>query len=1428
VNDTQSADPMSTEELDFFSARSEMGALMRAHDWASTPLGPPAAWPQSLKTVVRILLTSRFAMWMAWGPKLTFLCNDAYRPTLGVKGEWALGASSKTVWAEIWPDIGPRIDSVLRTGVATYDENLLLFLERSGYPEETYHTFSYSPLADDGGKIVGMLCVVTEVSERVIGERRLALLRDLSALLAPTQTETAVFAALAKSVSGEHRDLPFTLAYLFDGESRAARLTATTGSATAHSAALAALDPGSDDAWSADRIRTQAQPQPLIAGDLERRFAGAAPLDTWGKPMRNAVVVPLTQQGQSRSAGFIVIGLNAYRPYDADYSGFVELLAGQIAASLASARAYEEERRRAEALAEIDRAKTAFFSNVSHEFRTPLTLMLGPLEECLADPDCLSEPHRLLIEVVHRNGLRLLKLVNSLLDFSRMEAGRSQANFLPTDLGALTAEMASNFRAACERAGLRLEVDCASLPPVYVDRDMWEKIVLNLLSNAFKFTFGGAISVTVRALEDAAELIVSDTGTGIPAHELPRLFERFHRIEGARGRSFEGSGIGLALIQELVKLHHGTIRVDSIEGQGTTFTIAVPFGVAHLPAERVGVRTDMPLSAARSQAYVEEALRWLPGDPAITGRLSEDSRNTLQDTSHLTRARIVLADDNSDMRDYTGRLLAASHSVESFADGAAALAAIRAQRPDLLISDIMMPVLDGFGLLRAIRDDAQLRDLPVILLSARAGEEARIEGLTAGADDYLVKPFSARELIARVDAALTNARLRRESANALRSLHEQLEIRFAQRTAERDRMWRLSQDLMVVVGFDGSVAAVNPAWTNNLGWQADELIGRDALALMHPDDRYRGVRALGQLVRGNALMRYESRCLHKDGSSRWFSWTAVPDDKQIHAVGRDISAEKESAEALQKIEEQLRQAQKMEAIGKLTGGVAHDFNNLLQVIGGNLQLLAGDVQGNERAEQRLRNALGGVLRGAKLAAQLLAFARRQALEPKVINLGRFLRGLDDMLRRALGEEVEIETVIGGGLWNILVDPAQVENALLNLAINARDAMRGRGRLTVEVGNASLDDAYAAQHTDVSSGQYVMLAVTDTGCGMSPDLIERVFEPFFTTKPEGQGTGLGLSMVYGFVKQSGGHIKIYSEPNQGTAIRIYLPRVMQAEDVAAEIDSGPISGGSETILVVEDDDAVRTTVVGLLGDLGYRVLKASDAQSALAIVESGVPIDLLFTDVVMPGPLRSPQLARAARERLPHIAVLFTSGYTDNAIVHGGRLDAGTNLLSKPYSREALARKIRHVIANQRHRDSLVPASGPAAAKTNGGESMKKVTILLTEDDEAIRRVTGEALSLLGYSVIEAQDATQALAALQESPVDILLSDVGLPGMSGAQLAITACDLLPKLVVVFASGRDSVPGIEGHRLATEAMHLRKPFDIVELQAAMKAAEQRLPA
>ncbi|MFS2028162.1 PAS domain-containing protein [Massilia sp. CT11-137] len=656
-------------------------------------------------------------------------------------------------------------------------------------------------------------------------------------------------------------------------------------------------------------------------------------------------------------------------------------------------------------------------------------------------------------------------------------------------------------------------------------------------------------------------------------------------------------------------------------------------------------------------------------------------------------------------------------------------------------------------------------------------------------------------------------------AHRLAALNADLESTVARRTAERDRMWRLSRDVMLVASFDGNVEAVSPSFGSLLGWAEHDIVGKNFLHLVHPDDQAATMAQMASLGEGHYVYKFENRYRRKDGSYCVLSWTAAPDADFIHAIGRDITADREQAEQIRRTELALQQSQKMETIGKLTGGVAHDFNNLLQIISGNLQLLemhTGGADGVANTKRWIGNARQAVEKGAKLASYLLAFGRRQPLEPKVVKIGRVVTGMEDMLRRALGEQIEVELALSGGLWNTAVDVAQVENAILNLAINARDAMSGAGKLTIEAHNAILDDLYCRTHGDVAPGQYVMLAVTDTGSGMTPDVLRQAFEPFFSTKAEGKGSGLGLSMVYGFVKQSGGHVKIYSEPGQGTTVKLYLPRTTAAEEPLGPMDPHqPAVGGTETILVAEDDEAVRTTVVEMLTQLGYRVLKAADAASALAVVESGVPIDVLFTDVVMPGTLRSPDLARMARERLPNLAVLFTSGYTENSIVHGGRLDPGVELLGKPYTRESLARRIRQVLANQRNRvhvdgapSNVLPTLPSAGRKPDPG----RLRIVLVEDEDEIRDSTAALLRHLGHEVLEAVDAEQALALIS-SGSDVLITDVLLPGMSGDLLAAQARTLAPGIRIVFATGQGEVNNWP------DAVVLRKPYDLAALTAAL---------
>ncbi|MGE0659470.1 MAG: response regulator, partial [Reyranellaceae bacterium] len=528
-------------------------------------------------------------------------------------------------------------------------------------------------------------------------------------------------------------------------------------------------------------------------------------------------------------------------------------------------------------------------------------------------------------------------------------------------------------------------------------------------------------------------------------------------------------------------------------------------------------------------------------------------------------------------------------------------------------------------------------------------------------------------------------------------------------------------------------------------------------------------------------------------------------------------------------EAMFRQVQKMESIGQLTGGVAHDFNNLLQIVRSNIDLALAAGVGDERLASRLRAALDGTERGARLTRQLLAFARRQPLEPVPTNLGRLVADMTEMVRRSLGETIQVETVVAGGLWNAMADPGQLENAILNLAINARDAMHEGGRLTLEVANASLDEDYAAEHVEVRPGQYVMVAVSDTGTGMSQDVIAQAFEPFFTTKADGQGTGLGLSQVYGYVKQLGGHVKIYSEPGHGTTVKLYLPRTRQPEEMLQVAALTPIEFGRETVLVVEDDPAVRAGAVDMLGDLGYRVLQAASADSALAVLSSGAAVDVLFTDVVMPGPVKVRELVRQTQAHRPGIAVLYTSGYTENAIIHDGRLDADVLLISKPYRRDELARKLRTAIERARARaaeakpvngtpDTAGSSIAPAAAEPDAAAK----TVLFVEDDALVRMSAVDYLQHAGFAVVEAGNAEQALQALQAQPaIDVMLTDLGLPGMGGMELIAAALRLRPGLRVAVLSGRS---GEEIGALPAGAARLDKPYELERLRLTILELRQ----
>ncbi len=1619
--------------MNFLAGGGEMGALIRSHDWSVTPLGLPSTWPQSLKTALRIMLTSRQPIWIGWGSELIYLYNDAYKSIIGGKHPWALGRATREVWSEIWPEVSPMLATAMGGVEGTYVEEQLLIMERNGYPEETYYTFSYSPIPDDDGSPGGIICANSEDTLRVIGERQLALLRELATRTADARSWSEACERSIAALASDPHDITFALIYLVPLSGTEAALAGSCGIPEDHPYAPRSLSVQNRNSWP---IAALLQDHETRLIDLTDRFDSGLTAGFWDRSTTRAAVLAIPASGDTGRAGVLVIGLSPFRLFDGAYRGFLELTAGQIAAAIANADAYEEERRRVAALAELDRAKTTFFSNVSHEFRTPLTLMLGPLEDVLND-EGVPERARHQIILVKRNGKRLLRLVNSLLDFTRIEAGRTRAAYRPTDLGVLSAEIASSFRSAMEKTGLRLDITIQPLPqPVFIDHEMWEKVLLNVLSNAYKFTHHGGVSVEVKPDDTGTGAIVRvrDSGIGIEAIEIPKLFDRFHRVEGASGRSFEGSGIGLALVQELVKLHGGDIRAESEVGAGTTFTISLPYGWSHLPGDQVRLEPGGPI-ATRATEFVEEALRWLPGAQQPQGR-EVDAGSAFPTSSGAAEGRgryVILADDNADMRQYVTRLLRdEGYFVAAVENGEAALDLVRQQIPDLILTDVMMPRLDGFGLLRAIRNDPRTAGLPLVMLSARAGEEAKVEGLDAGADDYLVKPFAARELLARVNANIQMSEVRREANRAVflseqRLLMSQDRLSRALSTGRVSVYdWRVDEDRISIQGplaeifgvdledamnglpleaiiagihpddreptqaaiqrtletgepfehqyrtqgageirtvlsrgelltgpegeaifsgvlidltqekateqalresqsylrellnsagegfyaidRDGVTLMVNNAFLDLLGFShPDEVIGRKLHDIIHHSrlDRtpypvdispiYRAARigepahvdgelfyrkdgqslpveyrahpiwrdgkligaictfsdvsdrleAQRSLAANHALLEEQTRALHvlnraaaavagdldlqhlvqsitdaavevtgaKFGAFfynvvdeagegyKLYTLSGVPaeafatfpmprntslfeptfngtgivrsddigsDPRYGHnaphhgmprghlpvssylavpvrsrsgevlggllfghpepgmfdqraeervvalasqaavamdnatlfqAAERELRQRRQAEQDLQalnasleervvaeiaqraKAEEALRQAQKMEAIGQLTGGVAHDFNNLLTIIIGGLETIRRSNPGDEaRRERAVDMALKGAQRAANLTSRLLAFSRRQPLEPKPVELNIIVRDMTDLLHRTLGEQIELEGVLAPRLWAVEVDQNQLESAILNLAVNARDAMPDGGKLTIETSNTMLDESYAAFDTEVVPGQYVVIGVSDSGSGISKETLARVFEPFFTTKEVGRGTGLGLSMVYGFVKQSGGHVTIYSEEGHGTTVKLYFPRFRgdtNQTDILPAL-AIPRSSAGEVVLLVEDNDDVRTYSGMVLAELGYQVLEAADADAGLAILTSDRRIDLLFTDVVLPGK-SGKDLADAAATIRPELKVLFTTGYSRNAIVHHGRLDAGVQLITKPFTFEQLAARVRDIL-----------------------------------------------------------------------------------------------------------------------------------------------------
>ena len=1190
-----------------------MGARMRRLDWAATPIGPPDTWPQSLRSTVSMLLPSKAQIVLFWGPEFSVLYNDAYRPVFGAKHPLALGLPGREAWSEIWDSVlHELLAGVVRTGEAFWGKDLMFELERYGFPEETYFDVSYDPVRGESGAVEGVYCIVTETTERVIGERRMTLLKELAERNATARTERDACTVAADTLAANPHDVTFALAYV-DGE-----LQACTPQAEAKLAA--------------------APPELVKAFTLSSSSAGGP-------------------------AGRLVVGLNPRRPLDPPYAAFLELVADQVGTAIVNARAYEAERSRAEALAQLDRAKTVFFSNVSHEFRTPLALMLGPTEEALASPEGALTGEAL--EIVHRNELRLLKLVNTLLEFSRIEAGRLDANHVATDLAQFTADIASTFRSAFTRAGLEFVVDCPTLSqPIFVDREMWEEVVLNLLSNALKFTLEGSVRLSLLERPDAVELSVRDTGVGIPDSDIGHIFERFHRVQGTRARTHEGSGIGLALVNELIRLHGGVLTVASRLDEGTTFTATIPTGVAHLAGQQGRESGARPPEGTSARLYLAEALRWIPdsdGSPRGEGAIPlENIPAEIQ--------RIILADDNADMRAYVQRLLGDRWNVEAYPDGRTAFEAATRHPPALVIADVMMPGFDGFELLKALQGDPGTARVPVILLSARAGEEARIEGLEAGACDYLVKPFSARELRARVDAQILRA--------VVRANHEA----HAQRLAEIFRQAPVA--IAILRGPDHTYEFANEPYLELVAHRP--ILGKALLEAL-PELADQGVKELLDGVRssGKPFASNSRRILLNRGAGgaaeeAFFRLVYQPtldgdgESAGIIIVATDVT---ELANARRDAESANRAKDEFIAM------LSHELRNPLSPILTALQLMKlRGIDAAERERTIIERQVGHLV---GLVDDLLDVSRitrgKVELKKGHVELAGVVANAVETASPLLEErQHHLEIRVPRRGCSIHGDQERLAQVVANLLTNAAKYTEPKGSIEI---NASRE------------GDWVVISVRDTGIGIDPAMQASVFDVFTQARQaldrSQGGLGLGLAIVRSLVTLHGGTVGVFSEGlGRGTTFTVNLPySAMPHADSPDDPRPEPQAraSGAGRILLVDDNRDSAEMLAEALSALGYATHIAFDAPGALRAVQE-LPFDVALLDIGLPV-MSGYELAQRLRESpaSAHIALVAVTGYgqpRDRAASGDAGFDAH---LVKPVDLEQVAHIVRTLTKNRQQR-----------------------------------------------------------------------------------------------------------------------------------------------
>jgi signal transduction histidine kinase len=1110
---------------EFLSGGGEMGERIRNYDWGSTSLGPVETWPQNLRTCIRIMLTSRQPIWIGWGKEMIKFYNDPYKAIVGGKHPWALGKPACVVWKEIWHDIEPMLYQVMEKNEGIYAESQLLIMVRNGYPEETYYTFSYTPILGDDGKPAGMICANTDDTYRIINERQLKTLTLLGQNLTEAKTNSEVIRDTIDTLKSNMYDFPFALFYEYN-EHKAVLAAATHEEIIDTGIMAPEINVGANDGLGyllAQAIETRKMQ--VLNGLSEY----ALPMGGWQVSAEKAIILPVLQGSSKEPYGFLVVGCNPYRLLDEKYAAFFSLVTDQVATSFANIRLLEEERRRAAVLAEIDHAKTTFFSNISHEFRTPLTLLLGPIEDALEAPEAI-EDNKKRLEVAYRNALRMQKLVNTLLEFSRIEAGRMEGRYINVDIGKLTEDLASTFRSAIEKAGIALHVHSSEVKDeVYVDPDMWEKIILNLVSNAFKYTQAGSISVDIKQQGQYVVIAISDTGIGIPEDQMEKIFSRFHRVENTEGRSQEGTGIGLALVKELVKLHGGNITVTSKLGEGTTFVVTLPTGKAHLPGDKIETRKPVSVGSVQVSAYVKEAARWVPEYDT-----NVNYRSATEQPPASPRNKILLADDNADMRDYVLRLLADHFDVLTANDGEAAFQLVIKERFDLIVSDIMMPKLDGFGLLAKIRAHSGVKNTPFIFLSARAGEEAKVEGLAAGADDYLVKPFTAKELIARVFNHIRINKVRRETEQQFVELfHQAPAIINIMKGPDHRFILFHPKNREIFEGRDFTGLTVREA--------LPELESQAVIAML--DEVY----TTGKTISQNELPVFIT---DKNGQpvERYFSFVYQPFfdlHGRVEGILNFALEVTENVQARRKIEEtnielenlvteRTKELQRSnQDLQQFAHVASHDLKEPVRKIKTFTSRLDDEyheqlperakvfVNKIQHASDRMMAMIDGVLRYSKVDAE----------QQPVVEID-----LDQVIANI---EIDLEILIqqkGARIVREKMTPVQGAAVLIyqlfyNIVNNSlKFSKEGEPPVITITSALGSDD------------NFEVITVSDNGIGFDATDAEKIFESFtrLHSKDKYEGTGLGLALCKRIVERHHGTISATSEKGKGTRFTIFLP------------------------------------------------------------------------------------------------------------------------------------------------------------------------------------------------------------------------------------------------------------------------------------------------